>query len=115
MKNDLSSIVDKFLNGELSANDIELMLNDDKFHFSFGDSIEYSTLTRPLNKKYREVTGNGIVFDLTKAYPSLKDCFICLLKAIETGKSVEYYYGEYWKNNLPEDGGCSEPPDNVFY
>lgn len=112
--NVLEQLIEQFLNGEISANDVELKLKS--IHdINFGDSREYAIYTKPLNRKYLEVTGKGILFDLTKSYPPYLDCVICLCKAIENKRDVEYYYEEYMKNNIPKDAVITEKPNDILY
>lgn len=99
---DLNIIIDKFLKNEISATEIEEGINSNKIKFSISNSIEYNQITKPLTKRYNEMFDKGVVFYADKAYPPRLDCFICLLKAIENKKNVEYYYNEYWKKSIPQ-------------
>lgn len=113
--NNIDNLIEKFLNGEISANEIESKINEDEAIVIPGDSINYGMLTKPLNKKYYEITGNGISFDLTRAYPPAKERLICLIKAIENKRDVEYYYNEYWKKTVPKHIQVeNNPEDRIF-
>jgi len=112
---EIKEMIEKFLDGKLSASEIELkILNSNLIIDGIESSIE-GILTQPLIAKYHEITGKSIMHDLTKAYPPQIDRFICLLKAIENQKDVEYYYSEYWKNNIPKDAKITKVPDDAIF
>lgn len=91
----LDIIIEKFLNKELSAEEIEKGLKNNTIAFSFKNVLEFNKIMRPLNKKYSEIFGKGATIDLGKAVPSKKEHFIYLLKSIENKIELEYYYDGY--------------------
>ncbi len=115
MSNDIKTMIEQFLEGRLLVSDIESKIRDGSLSLNFENNMEYGELTQPLNKKYYDITCKGIAFESGKAYPPRIECFICLLKAIENKQDVEYYYNEYWKNNISSETTTTEKTDNILY
>lgn len=59
----LKECLDEFLNGKINADKVEEIINNNPEIMNL-DSINFGKSTRELNKKYREVTGEGITINV---------------------------------------------------
>ena len=59
----LKECLDDFINGKIDADKVEKIINDNPEILNL-DSINFGKSTRELNKKYHEVTGEGITINI---------------------------------------------------
>ena len=86
----LEEVINEFLNGNIDANKVEELINSNSDITNL-DSIKFGKATRELNKKYREVSGEGIVINVNIPAIPHKKMVVALCKAIENKNSIENY------------------------
>lgn len=86
----LDECIDSFIGNEISATEIENMVNKGQIVFDC-DSIEYGKKTKNLNRLLFDRTGEGVQIPVDA---NLKEMFIATCKAIETRTKFSEIYEE---------------------
>lgn len=112
---ELKEAVEKYENNELSCEDFIEKLENKDIEIPNMRQIEFNRLTKPIRKKYRDETGNGVMIDLCNE-PSNEVLLISLLKATANKDKAENYFTEVandlYGNNCKH---CLKLIDNKIY
>ena len=84
----LEEAITMFLDGNITANQIEEGINNNTIVFDVKNDYEYANLTKELNKLYSSITNKPVMLSPNSGR---KRNFINLLNAIENKTEIEKY------------------------
>ncbi len=93
----LEEAIAMFLDGSITASQIEEKINNNTIVFDVKSDYEYANLTKELNKLYSSITNKPVMLPLNSGR---KQNFINLLNAIENKTDITKYYSSNDFNRL---------------
>ena len=93
----LEEAIAMFLDGSITASQIEEKINNNTIVFDVKNDYEYANLTKELNKLYSSITNKPVMLPLNSGR---KQNFINLLNAIENKTDITKYYSSNDFNRL---------------